>query len=507
MAIRISACYITKNEEHTLARSLTSLKGQVDELIVVDTGSTDNTVAVAKEYGAQVYHYEWTHDFAAARNAALDKATGDWVIFLDADEYFALESAAKLRQTIASAKGDAITVTIVDIEEDTKREFSRSVVLRLWQNKPTRRYVGKIHEHVRENGAELNRIECFPELLLYHTGYSEKYMKIKAERNLRLLMSEIDAGRATPLFDRYLAECCYVLEDYELAYHYAKAAIANEPPTIDSKYEIYHIMRLTMRKQKKSLRQQREMLEYIETRAMPEEGNKAPKRDEIVWNFLQQWAWEIGAMKAYLLASNMLVRDFAWEVDDIANTVANFQDKTLIKAKEYLQKKVNNNISFYIQAMLNLQVSDINNFWWQDDILPVKFLQIVKNYHGVADDLTDECWEEYERIFDYIAKANQQVRLKYTLLAKKFSAEHQLLIAEKLFSLEEYELAMFVYQDIPIAAIEDMAKYWHDVAICLYNLRHPETETALTKAASYAENVDIPSYQSWFQEAKAGGMA
>ena len=217
MAIRISACYITKNEEHTLARSLTSLKGQVDELIVVDTGSTDNTVAVAKEYGAQVYHYEWTHDFAAARNAALDKATGDWVIFLDADEYFALESADKLRQTIASAKGDAITVTLVDIEEDTKREFSRSVVLRLWQNKPTRRYVGKIHEHVRENGAEFNRIECFPELLLYHTGYSEKYMKIKAERNLKLLMSEIDAGRATPLFDRYLAECCYVLEDYQLA--------------------------------------------------------------------------------------------------------------------------------------------------------------------------------------------------------------------------------------------------------------------------------------------------
>ena len=240
---------------------------------------------------------------------------------------------------------------------------------------------------------------------------------------------------------------------------------------------------------------------------MPEEGNQAPKRDEIVWNFLQQWAWEIGAMKAYLVASNILARDFAWEVDDIANTVANFQDKTLIEAKEYLQKKVNNNISFYIQAMLNLQVSDINNFWWQDDILPAKFLQIVKNYHGVADDLTDECWEEYEKIFDYIVKAKQQVRLKYTLLAKKFSAEHQLLIAEKLFSLEEYELAMFVYQDIPIAAIKDMAKYWHDVAICLYNLRHPETETALTKAASYAENVDIPSYQSWFQEVKAGEMA
>ena len=211
-------------------------------------------------------------------------------------------------------------------------------------------------------------------------------------------------------------------------------------------------------------------------------------------------------MKAYLVASNMLARDFAWEVDDIANTVANFQDKTLIEAKEYLKKKVSNNVGYVLQAMLILKLNYINDFWWQD-ILPAKFLQIVKNYHGLADDLTDECWEEYEKGFDYIAKSKQQVILKYVLLVKKFSAEHQLLIAEKLFSLEEYELAMFVYQDIPIAAIKDMAKYWHDVAICLYNLRHPETETALTKAASYAENVDIPSYQSWFQEAKAGERA
>lgn len=501
MAIKISACYITKNEERNLARSLDSLKGQFDELIVVDTGSTDNTVKVAKKYGAQVYQQEWTDDFAAARNAALEKATGDWIIFLDADEYFDKESAAAIRKTIAGARGDAITVTLVNIQEDTGKEFARSLVLRMWKNKPERRYAGRIHEHVRENGKNIDNIECFANLLLYHTGYSEEKMKQKSERNLKLLMTELEAGRATPLFDRYFAECCYVLEDYELAFHYARQAIDHEPPTVDSKYEIYHIARLAMRKLKKSLHEQREMLEHIEMRAMPPKGEQAPLRDEIMWNFLQQWAWEIGAMRGYLFASNILARDFAWEVDDIANTLSNFQGKTLAEAEAYLKQKTDNNIQYFFQAMLLLKPDEIHDLWW-NYVLPNEFLCVIKKYHGLAKDLTDDSWEAYERGLDYIAKADRTVIVKYALLAKNFSYEHQLSAAGKLFSMEQYDLAMMLYQDIPAADIFDMAKYWHDVAVCLYNLRHHETENALKKAAGYEENVDISSYQSWLQEAK-----
>lgn len=500
MAVKISACYITKNEEHTLARSLNSLKGQVDELIVVDTGSTDNTLAVAKTYGAQIYHHKWTDDFAAARNVALEKATGDWIIFLDADEYFAEESAAVIRKTIAGAQGDAITVTIINIQEDSGKEFSRSLVLRMWKNKLARRYVGRIHEHVRENGKNIDNIECFANLLLYHTGYSEEKMKQKSERNLKLLMAELEAGRATPLFDRYFAECCYVLEDCELAFYYAKQAIDHEPPTVDSKYEIYHIARLAMRKLKKSLSEQREMLEHIELRAMPPEGEQAPLRDEIMWNFLQQWAWELGAMRAYLAASDILARDFAWEVDDIANTVANFQEKTLAEARVYLKRKTENNIRYFFQAMLLLKPDEIHDLWW-NHVLPNEFLCIIKNYHGLKTDLAEENWEAYEKGLSYITKADREVLLRYAWLAKKFSYTHQLQAAGTLFSLEQYDLAMMLYQDIPAADIADMAKYWHDVAICLYNLRHPETENALAKAADYKENTDISSYKSWLQEA------
>ena len=87
--MKISACYIVKNEAANLPRSLASLGDAWDELVVVDTGSTDETVAIATRAGARVLHYTWQDDFAAARNFALDHATGDWVIFLDADEYFA----------------------------------------------------------------------------------------------------------------------------------------------------------------------------------------------------------------------------------------------------------------------------------------------------------------------------------------------------------------------------------------------------------------------------------
>ena len=77
MRLRISACYIVKNEAARLSRSLASLTGAVDEIVVVDSGSTDDTVKIAEEYGALVFQFPWCDDFSAARNFSLSKATGD----------------------------------------------------------------------------------------------------------------------------------------------------------------------------------------------------------------------------------------------------------------------------------------------------------------------------------------------------------------------------------------------------------------------------------------------
>ena len=86
--VRISACVITKNESESLPKWLDSMGRIADEMVVVDTGSTDETVSIARAAGARVCFFQWVDDFAAAKNYALDQATGDWVLFLDADEYF-----------------------------------------------------------------------------------------------------------------------------------------------------------------------------------------------------------------------------------------------------------------------------------------------------------------------------------------------------------------------------------------------------------------------------------
>ena len=85
-ASRITVCLIVKNEEQFLAQCLKSVRGFAAQIVVVDTGSTDRTVEIAREFGAEIYSFAWCDDFAAARNAALEHATGDWILMLDADE-------------------------------------------------------------------------------------------------------------------------------------------------------------------------------------------------------------------------------------------------------------------------------------------------------------------------------------------------------------------------------------------------------------------------------------
>jgi glycosyltransferase involved in cell wall biosynthesis len=82
----ISLCMIVKNEESCLVRCMKSVRDHVDEIIIVDTGSMDNTVEIAESYGARVYHHPWENDFSKHRNQSLSYATGDWIFQLDADE-------------------------------------------------------------------------------------------------------------------------------------------------------------------------------------------------------------------------------------------------------------------------------------------------------------------------------------------------------------------------------------------------------------------------------------
>ena len=117
--LKITACYIVKNEAENLVKSIKSLKKQVNEIVVVDTGSTDNTMTVARKLGAKVYSFPWQDDFSKARNFALSKAKGDWLVLLDADEYFTANTAGNIRQIIHQAQqADALLIQMVNYDAD-----------------------------------------------------------------------------------------------------------------------------------------------------------------------------------------------------------------------------------------------------------------------------------------------------------------------------------------------------------------------------------------------------
>ena len=226
--LKISVCYIVKNEEHNLPRSLDSLKGQIDEIVVVDTGSTDNTIEVAKSYGAKVLESPWNNDFSTPRNMALDNATGDWIIFLDADEYFTDETCKNVRNVIEQADKNGkngLLVNLVNIDVDqNNRVLDTTYILRMYRNVKEWRFVGRIHEELRKaGGGTIDKISLVPtnKLELYHTGYSAKVNADKARRNLGLLLAELKLTDHPEKIYGYIAQCYNGLFDYENAEKYA----------------------------------------------------------------------------------------------------------------------------------------------------------------------------------------------------------------------------------------------------------------------------------------------
>ena len=237
--IKISACYIVKNEAKNLRRSLESLKCAVDEIIVVDTGSTDNTLEVAKNFGANIFHEVWQDDFSTPRNIALDYADGDWIIFLDADEYFTAETAKNIRSVIENIGeenigGFLIHLVNIDTENDNK-VMDSAFVLRIFRNLRGLQYVGKIHEELKWFNKNLpNMIPVPPEVLtLYHTGYSANFNRAKAERNLKLLLEELNATKTPQRVYGHIAQCYHGLDDFAAAEKFARLDIASD---IDSTY-------------------------------------------------------------------------------------------------------------------------------------------------------------------------------------------------------------------------------------------------------------------------------
>lgn len=225
----LSLCMIVRNEEKNLKKCLSKAKLLVDEIIIVDTESTDNTKKIASEFTEKVYDFKWCNDFSIARNFSILKATNDWILVLDADEFVESFNKESILDFI-SVKDNIKTVgriklnNIIDDSLGVKKSSER--ISRLF-NKNYFHYEGTIHEQITSKYKE--RYKTIPlDIVVNHIGYTKEELnrKNKLDRNIVLLNEAIENNSQDPYLYYQLGKSYYIMRSYEKSCKYFKKAIS-----------------------------------------------------------------------------------------------------------------------------------------------------------------------------------------------------------------------------------------------------------------------------------------
>ena len=225
----ISACLIVKNEEEFIGQCLESIKGVASEIIVVDTGSDDDTIRIAESHGAQVFQFDWCDDFAAARNFGLEKATGDWVLIIDADEVLSPEGMTGILEDIQQTNHLGFRIRCNHFEKTDNNEGYQPMadawhyIPRLVRNAPGLHFVGIIHEQifssVQVRADDWQMETGFGQTELHHFGYAPdiKIKRNKSKRNITLLEKALKDSPEEPTLLMSYALDLYNRGDVEAA--------------------------------------------------------------------------------------------------------------------------------------------------------------------------------------------------------------------------------------------------------------------------------------------------
>lgn len=323
----LSACVIMRDNEDEIGRCLNSLSA-ADEIIVVDTGSVDHSVVVAKKYTDKIYHFKWINDFAAAKNYALEKAIGDWIVFPDSDEFFSEETAPTLHRMVEDYDGPGQfrqlfvrrkeldkELTPLGIEGAACRVFPRGT-----------RFFGAVHETTKGPLGVLPATIHIPrsQCLLLHTGYDPNRISGKITRNAQILQHAHDL----PLQHYNMGKMLILDNKYEDARTEMLLARQEKMLPINGKAEIYRIWYDASKK----LEDENGMAEAIE--AMRQDMPTMPDS----WLIEGRNLWQAGKkdeafpllLKALELSTNFLklnpgeTNDVAEDMPTVARTLAAF---------------------------------------------------------------------------------------------------------------------------------------------------------------------------------------
>ncbi|MGL4848006.1 MAG: glycosyltransferase [Clostridium sp.] len=264
--MNLSVCLIVKNEEKNLPRCLRSVKDLVQEIVVVDTGSTDRTKEIALEYGAKVVDFVWCNDFSAARNLSIDNATGDWILFLDADEEMPRDDLIQLINMIKTEKkAEAYFLRMVNFIKG--QDIGSAIVLRAFKNRPEYRFVGKLHEQIINSIEDKAGLEAIipTQVRIFHYGYDPDIVDsdAKSKRNLEILLAypedKKDGYYYYSLGNEYAR-----IDDYEKALEiYFKAIKVTD--YVRNRYIYFPYLILNIMKSYSSLKRFNDVIKTLET--------------------------------------------------------------------------------------------------------------------------------------------------------------------------------------------------------------------------------------------------
>jgi glycosyltransferase involved in cell wall biosynthesis len=224
----LSLSMIVKNEEKYLKDCLESVKDVADEIIIVDTGSTDGTLGIAETFGAKIYKYDWENDFSAARNFSLSKCTGKLILYLDADERLHPDSKKIITKIKKTDKPNGYNCKIINLDEVNNRP-SVMTYIRLFPNNKNVSFSGKVHEQIETSLLKNNYKIEESDISILHIGYSigREGLKIKAKRNLIILLNEYEKNKSS-YYAFHLGQTYNILEHKEEAMRFFKIAVKDK---------------------------------------------------------------------------------------------------------------------------------------------------------------------------------------------------------------------------------------------------------------------------------------
>lgn len=226
---KLTLCMIVKNEERHISRCLSSVQDITDDIVIVDTGSQDNTKAICESFNARVFDFQWENDFSKARNYGLQHAEGDWILMLDADEELDQDTGSFLTSLLHDELPNCGLLKIVNYtgKQLDENEAFESMQPRFFKNSQGLYYQGRIHENITCANEEDNKAFFTLPCVIHHYGYLEQEEKVKQKhkRNISILNEELSQENPDPWLVYHLASECYRIKDYEKALHLVNGSI------------------------------------------------------------------------------------------------------------------------------------------------------------------------------------------------------------------------------------------------------------------------------------------